>query len=59
MRGNGSEVRGTLIVRGALHQTYEEDEAAGEWVTKIEVEQDPPACPLIGSSEYAASWRSL
>lgn len=34
MRGNGSEVPGTLIVRGVLHQTYEEDEAAGEWVTK-------------------------
>lgn len=34
MRGNGSEVRGTLIVRGALHETYEDDGASGEWVTK-------------------------
>jgi len=34
MRDKGKRVAGTLIVRGALHQVSEEDEAAGEWVTK-------------------------
>lgn len=34
MRGNGKRVVGALIVRGALHQISEEDEEAGEWVTK-------------------------
>jgi len=34
LRGNGSEVHGTLIVKGALHQDYLEDRATGEWVTK-------------------------
>ncbi len=34
MRNNGKRVRGTLIIRGALHQITEVDEAAGEWVTK-------------------------
>jgi hypothetical protein len=34
MRDNGKRVTGTLIVRGALHQISDEDEVAGEWVTK-------------------------
>lgn len=34
MRGNGKRIAGTLIVRGALHQMSEEDDVAGEWVTK-------------------------
>jgi hypothetical protein len=34
MGTDGKKVIGTLIVRNALHQTSEEDEAAGEWVTK-------------------------
>jgi hypothetical protein len=34
-RGNDSEVRGTLIVRGALDQDYEQDRLSNEWVTRI------------------------
>lgn len=34
LRDNGKRVAGTLIIRGALHQTSDEDVAAGEWVTK-------------------------
>jgi hypothetical protein len=34
MRNNGTRVVGTLIVRGALHQTSDEDDSAGVWVTK-------------------------
>lgn len=34
MLNNGKRVVGSLIVRGALHQTSDEDAAAGEWVTR-------------------------
>lgn len=34
MSTDGDKVVGTLIVRGALNQTYEEDGAAKEWVTR-------------------------
>lgn len=33
MNGDGRSVHGTLVVKGALHQTYDEDKASGDWVT--------------------------
>jgi len=33
MNRDGRRVGGTLIVKGALHQTYDEDKVSGDWVT--------------------------